>query len=330
MSVWLPQFACPECAAAAVTEGAGDLRCGGCGRRFAYQGGMFRFLTADRLAAAEPLLRQYRAVRAREGYRALTAECYRMLPCVRSDSPHASEWRIRAESFQQLQRRVLLGAREKHAERAPSARFPGTLPAGGSGPLRVLDLGAGNGWLSHRMARLGHHAVATDRLDDEDDGLGACRHYPTPFARVHADFDALPFTPAQFDLVVFNGSLHYAPDVAATLARAHRMLAPGGTLAVMDSPMYHHDADGHAMVAEKLRRFRTEYGLTHVVHPSVGFLTPASLAHVVAPFGLHGRFFRSRGPLRWRVGRELARIRMRRAPAAFGVWLARASEEAHR
>lgn len=309
MTAWLPRFACPECTAAADADVSGDLVCRGCTRRFASRGGMYRCLTADRLAAAEPELRQYRTVRAREGYRVAPAEYYRMLPCVRPDDPHAPEWRIRAESFQQLLRRARLD--------------------GGSAPRRVLDLGAGNGWLSHRLTLLGHQVVAADRLDDDEDGLGACRHYAAPFARVHADFDALPFAPGQFDLVVFNGSLHYAPDVAATLARARCMLAPGGALAVMDSPMFRRDADGHTMVAEKLRRFRTEYGLTTVVHPHVGFLTLTALAQAAEPIGLRGQFLRSRGPLRWRVGREIARFRLRREPAAFGVWLAQAREGAH-
>ena len=200
MRSWRPVFACPECTVAAGLDLSGDVVCDHCRRRFDYRDGVFRFLTPDRLAAAEPLVRQYRAVRAREGYLGRTAEYYRMLPCVPPDDPHAAEWRIRAESFQQLQRFVL--------------------PPGGSAAVRVLDLGAGNGWLSHRLSSLGHHVVALDRLDDGEDGLGACRHYPTPFLRVQADFDALPFVPNQFDLVVFIGSLHYAPDVPATLARA--------------------------------------------------------------------------------------------------------------
>jgi SAM-dependent methyltransferase len=302
--MWLPRFACPECAAETGTDTCGAI-CYGCARRFGHRNGIYRFLTESRLREAAPSIRQYRFVREREGYRVSRPDYYQMLPSVPRDDPHVHEWRIRRESFEQLHRRLPeTGAIESEA-------------------IRVLDAGAGNGWLSHRLAVWGHHVVAVDRLDDEVDGLGACRHYTTRFVSVQADFDALPFAPGQFDLVVFNGSLHYSANVEASLARAHRMLAPGGTLAVMDSPMFSHEAEGRAMVADKLRRFRTDYGLTDVVHPSAGFLTFAALASAAAPLGLRGRFFPSHGPLMWRARRELAWIRLRRAPAAFGVWLAR-------
>jgi SAM-dependent methyltransferase len=302
--MWLPRFACPECAAEAGTDGSGGVICSGCGRRFEHQNGLYRFLTESRLTDAGPVISQYRFVRGREGYRVPRPEYYRMLPLVAPDDPHAPEWRLRRESFERLHRRLL-----------PAAV--------GSAQIRVLDVGAGNGWLSHRLASLGHQVVAVDRLDDELDGLGARRHYATQFVPVQADFDALPFAPGQFDLVVFNGSLHYSPNVAASLARAHRMLAAGGALAVMDSPMFCREAEGHAMVRDKLRRFKTDYGLTDVVHPHVGFITFAALAEAAQSLGLRGRFFRSRGPLMWRARRELAWIRLRRAPAAFGVWFAR-------
>jgi SAM-dependent methyltransferase len=299
--MWLPRFACPECAAEADADWSGGVICFGCGHRFEHRNGLFRFLTESRLTEVEPVIRQYRFVREREGYRVSKPEYYRMLPLVPPDDPHAPEWRLRRESYERLHR----------------------LPAVASEPIRVLDVGAGNGWLSHRLASLGHQVVAVDRLDDELDGLGAWHHYATQFVAVQADFDSLPFAPGQFDLVVFNGSLHYSPNVAVSLARAHRMLVTGGALAVMDSPMFRREAEGHAMVRDKLRRFKTDYGLTDVVQPNAGFLTFAALAETAASLGLRGRFFRSRGPLMWRARRELAWIRLRRAPAAFGVWFAR-------
>jgi SAM-dependent methyltransferase len=226
-----------------------------------------------------------------------------MLPSVARDDPRAAEWRLRRESYAHVQR---------HA-----------LPAVWLGPARVLDLGAGCGWLSHRLASFGHRMVAVDRLDDDADGLGACRHYPVAFPAVQADFDALPFEPHQFDVAIFTGSLHYSPDPAATLAEATRMIAPGGAVAVMDSPMFAREADGEAMVADQQRRMQGEHGLGEVVRPGVGFLTFAALQDAFRSLGLTARFFRSYGPLAWRIRRPLARLRLGRAPAAFGVWVAR-------
>lgn len=133
----------------------------------------------------------------------------------------------------------------------------------------------------------------------------------------------MPFTAGQFDLVVFNGALHYAPDVAATLGCAHRMLGPGGGLVVMDSPMFHTDRDGGAMVEDMVRRFATAYGCREVVRQGAGYLTFTLLARTADALRVRGRFLPSRGSLPWRLRRSLAWLRLRRAPAAFGVWVAR-------
>jgi SAM-dependent methyltransferase len=182
--------------------------------------------------------------------------------------------------------------------------------AAGRMPLHVLDLGAGSGWLSHRLATLGHRVVAVDVIDDEVDGLGVVRHYPADFTAVQADVDALPFSPGQFDLVVFNGSLHYAADAAATLEGAHRTLAQGGALVVMDSPMFRAEHDA-------VRGRPDDDG------DGVGHLTFGRLAGIAAKLALEPLYIPSRGPLAWRLRRGVARVRSRRAPAAFGLWVAR-------
>ena len=247
-------------------------------------------------------MRQYRAVREQEGRILGSPEYYRRLPSVASDDPYAGEWRIRRETYHHLLQHVL---------------------AAGPQPVQVLDLGAGTGWLSHRLSALGHAAVAVDAIDDDRDGLGATRFYPTEFAVVHADFNALPFAPGQFDLVVFNGSLHYATDTAATLENAYRQLAPGGVLAVMDSPMFLADRDGAAMVDDKIRHFMLDCGLYEVVRHGIGYLTFAMLAEIAEKLALQSQFLPSHGSPSWRLRRSLARIRLRRAPAAFGLWVAR-------
>lgn len=302
--MWLPRFACPDCHAPtlAIDDEDGGLWCDRCGQRFDRTGGIYRLLPRTRSTVSDRFVRQYRAVRERDGYRQEDAEYYRMLPVVKKDHPRAAEWRIRRESYAQFQSRAMPGVWH--------------------GPVRVLDLGAGSGWLAHRLASFGHSVVAVDRLDDEMDGLGVCRYYPVTFPVVQADFDALPFEDQQFEVVALNGSLHYAADPVATLAEAKRVLADRGSIVVMDSPMFADAKHGRAMLEAQMRMFATEYGIVDAEQPGVGFLTFDGLRRAGDALGLQSRFFPSRGPIGWRMRRQLARLRLGRAPAAFGVWVA--------
>lgn len=303
---WLPRLVCPDCrmpvdAVGSLGQDKG-VQCALCGTTFEQRGNLWRFLTNARERAAAAFAAQYRAVRERDGHRSTAAEYYRMLPSVPRDHAQAAEWRIRRESYVHLQEQAI--------------------PAIWLGPMRVLELGAGCAWLSYRLATLGYRVVAVDRLDDDADGLGACRHYPIAFPAVHADFDALPFEPHQFDVVVFSGSLHYSADPAASLREAVRMVSGGGAVAVMDSPMFRREADGEAMVADQQRRMQAEHGLAEPIRAGVGFLTYAGMERAFRSLGLRSRFIRSRGPLAWRLRRQIGRWRLRRQPAAFGVWVA--------
>src|SRR5262249_24155769 len=128
--MWMPQIACPECEAELGLQTELCL-CARCGRRFEYRDGMWRVFTPARGAALEPFLAQYRAVRGADGHRRAAAEYYRMLPAVADDHPQAAEWRVRRETYHHLLRHVLAEAPQ---------------------PVRALDIGAGSGWLSHRLA----------------------------------------------------------------------------------------------------------------------------------------------------------------------------------
>jgi hypothetical protein len=77
------------------------------------------------------------------------------------------------------------------------------------------------------------------------------------------------------------------------------------------------------MVERETRRMALDHGLTSVVRPGVGFLTFATLERAADLLGVSGRYYRSRGPLRWRLRRQLGGFRLGRRPASFGVWVAR-------
>jgi SAM-dependent methyltransferase len=253
----------------------------------------------------------YAEHRAREGRGAGGTEELSALPWVR-EGPLARQWAVRARTFERFVRDVL-----GPLERAPA-----------SGALRILDAGAGNGWLCHRLALRGHRPVAGDIRTDRVDGLGAAEGYadllPALFPRVAASFEALPLGAAAFDLVVFNASLHYATDLDRVLGEGARVLAPGGSLVVLDSPFYRTRSAGEAMVAEKRAHAQARFGerasaLTSI--PFVEYLTPGRLAEASSAHGLEWRRYRVRYPLRYELRPLIARLRRRRAPSRFDLWV---------
>lgn len=300
--MWRPACTCPSCQQPLAERADGvTLRCAGCDDGYACRQGVFRRLGGEPIGdpAAET---QYRAARDADGYRRTDPQYFRSLPHVPDDDPHADRWRMRRASY---------------------ARFTSHAFSGLRGPLRIADLGAGCGWLAARVAALGHHVVAVDRRDDEFDGLGACRHYERAFMALQADFDALPIASEQFDIVVFNASLHYAENPSRALAEARRVLASGGVIAVLDSPMFAAASHGEAMVRAGLARLHRDCAIATPQRLGAGFLTYDGLDAAAAALHLVPRFIPTRGPWSWRLKRAVGAVRLGRQPAAFGVWIAR-------
>src|SRR5690606_35852092 len=117
-------------------------------------------LSPAQAARYAPFIANYDKVRRREAWGHDRGDYYRALPYRDLSGRHERIWRIRAKSFDALLNAVVE-----------------PLSAGRNEPLNILDAGAGNGWLSYRLALQGHHLLATELRLDENDGLGACRRY---------------------------------------------------------------------------------------------------------------------------------------------------------
>lgn len=250
---------------------------------------------------------EYARHRAKEG-RGYSGEALLSLPYLK-DGPLAPQWRVRTKTYEAFAAKVLM-------------------PMGtASRPLDILDLGAGNGWLSYRLARMGHRATALDIRDDDVDGLGAAQEFlerePGIFSCVVAPFEAIPLPDRSFDIAVFNASLHYARDLPRVLAEARRMVRWGGMLVIMDSPFYAREADGAAMVAEKHALGEASFGMSSAIllEPEfIEYLTPKRLADATP--GLTWCRHPVRYPL-WYEFRPLsAWFRRRRRPSRFDLWTA--------
>ena len=295
-------FVCPRChGPLTTTANRGAATCSADSLTFRRAGGIWRFLLPTDQDRIAPLCTQYRTVRAAEGWGSDDDAYYRQLPRVPTDDPHEAIWRIRARSEQMLYRRVIKDRRAS-----------------------IVDLGAGNGWLAHRLGQRGHAVAAVDLDDDDRDGLGTWSRYaepsaPTPFIPVQATFDRLPWPDAIFDVALFNGALHYSADYATTLAEACRVVRPGGTVAILDSPFYHREASGHTMVAERTARFRDDHGPHCGAVANEGFLTLDRLRILGRDLGLTWQIAKPYYGLRWALRPLQNRLLGRREPARFWV-----------
>jgi ubiquinone/menaquinone biosynthesis C-methylase UbiE len=198
------------------------------------------------------------------------SEYYLALP-YRDLSGHDSrQWDLRSRTFRYIKRHFLTDL-AKHDRQ-----------------LKILDLGAGNGWMSYRLALAGHAPIAVDLLTNDHDGLGAAVHYKkhltTLFPRFQAEMDALPFVDNEFDLVIYNASFHYSENYERTVAEAVRCTRDDGTVIIADTPWYSSEKDGQQMIAE---RREASYGVPYDAINSLGYLTDKRLQRMEASFGIH-------------------------------------------
>ena len=123
------------------------------------------------------------------------------------------------------------------------AHTTGRALAGLPGPLRVVDVGGGDGADSLPLARAGHDVTV---LDFSEPLLRAARAAADAAGTGHrvrtlcADLDDLPTLhvdgrplTGSFDVVLCHNVVHYRSDVGATVTDLVGLLRPGGVVSVM-------------------------------------------------------------------------------------------------
>jgi SAM-dependent methyltransferase len=297
---------CPSCRnqLSAAKSSEGIHRCSGCGLSISESGGIYRALRPERREYFERFMEQYAAVRAKEGRGSSSPDYYLALPYQDLTGNNAWQWGIRARTFQHLEKR-LLPEIERH------------YPDG----CDVLDIGAGNCWLSYRLGLRGHRSVAVDLLDNDADGLGAGVHYlrqtKESFLRFQAEMDSLPFDDAQFDVVIFNASFHYSVDYEVTLAESLRCLRRPGHVILADSAFYRREESGRAMLEEKRASFKQRFGFESDSIPSREYLTPQALDQLADRFQIQWRVLRPWYGIEWALRPIKAKLANRREPSRF-------------
>ena len=290
---------CPRC--------KGDLAgftCSSCAFNLRIVEGIIRALPPERAERYTQFTKEYERIRAAEGRGSEHADFYLALPYKDMSGRNDGQWRVRARSFDYLLQRILK-------------------PVGHG---RVLDLGAGNGWMSFRLALAGYEPVAVDLLANNRDGLAAAAHYedylPEPFLRFQAEMTRLPFQDEQFEIVIFNASFHYSEDYEATLREALRCLRSNGMVVISDTPWYSRADSGRQMVCERKASFLKRYGTSSDSIQSLEYLTDESLQSLAEKVAINWTIYSPWYGFRWALRPWIAKLRGKREPSQFRIYVA--------
>jgi ubiquinone/menaquinone biosynthesis C-methylase UbiE len=290
---------CPRCKADIDV-----LACSECGFRMEISGGIVHALPPERIAHYARFIAEYEGIREAEGRGSQSDKYYLGLPYKDATGKNSDQWRIRARSFDSLL---------KHVFRPEDRR--GT----------ILDLGAGNCWMSFRLALYGYRPIAVDLLTNEQDGLGAGSHYgkhlPICFPRFRAELTRLPFRDSQFDAIVFNASFHYSEDYETTLAEAFRCLKIGGRVIVSDTPWYSREENGKQMIAERHDAFLKRFGTASDSMKSLEYLTDERLRGLEEKLSIRWTVYTPWYGVKWAMRPWIAKLRGRREPSRFRLYV---------
>lgn len=279
-----------------------------CGFQLRHCLGIIDALPPERTAHYARFIEEYERIRSAEGRGSEKEAFYLGLPYTDISGRNRAQWQIRARSYDCLMVKVL------------KPNFP-------TGGGRVLDLGAGNCWMSFRLAVAGHHPCAVDLLTNASDGLKAAEHYrrhlPGLFPRFRAELARLPFQDEQFDAAIFNASFHYAEDYEVALREVLRCVRAGGMVVISDTPWYSSEESGKKMVSERHSIFLQRYGTASNSIGSLEFLTDTRLRELEERLSIRWIVHTPWYGFRWTMRPLVAKLHNRREPSQFRIYAAK-------
>lgn len=217
----IPRLLCPECRLPLTPA---TLACAN-GHAYAWRDGVLVLLSVEFGRYLRAFLDAFSRLREAHQARLMDVAAYPLLPYGPAVSADF-RWDIR---------------------RADLALVPRLLPS--ARPLRILEVGAWNGWLTHHLARAGHQVTAVDYFDDEYDGLRAHKHYAESWTAIQMNLEELSLLASPFDAIILNHCLAFFTHPPATVAQAQALLAPAGRLLIIGLSFFRRPAFKRAQVA---------------------------------------------------------------------------------
>ncbi len=126
-------------------------------------------------------------------------------------------------------------------------------------PLQILEVGCGNGWLSHRLAEIPQATVIGLDINFAELEQGASIFLENNLTFIYGDIRKNVLQNLQFDMIVFAASISYFPSINEIIKIALRHLIAEGEIHIIDSCFY--DKESLLLAKQRCQTYYEELGL---------------------------------------------------------------------
>jgi ubiquinone/menaquinone biosynthesis C-methylase UbiE len=202
------------------------------------------------------------------------------LPEIAKTHPHYAEWQLRKQSCERL-----ISYLQKKKK-----------------PLKILEAGCGNGWLSHRLAAIpGSNVIGADINFTEIKQAAKVFQKISDLHFVYGQIDSGTFEEKQFDIVVFAASIQYFPSLSGLISQTMKLLKQGGEIHILDSHFYR-PAELNAARHRSLLYYEAT-GFPEMMkwyfHHSTDEIEKYDFSLLYDPESLFNRFLKKKNPFPW-------------------------------
>ena len=177
----------------------------------------------------------YHALRDKEGW-IYPDTIVEQLPFMAKSDPHSAQWQIRKNTFHRFAHYLI-------------TQHPG---------CTLLDVGCGNGWMVHGLAKEGFQVCAVDLNYFELQQAARIFRETTNAVWLYGNIlsDIIPYD--SMDCVVMASSLQYFADITELMKSLFRIVRKDGEIHIIDTPFY--SACGKDKAAQRSRKHFASIG----------------------------------------------------------------------
>jgi ubiquinone/menaquinone biosynthesis C-methylase UbiE len=208
------------------------------------------------------------------------------LPEISNTHRYFKEWQVRKQSSQRL-----IEYLEKKQLALNNAQY-----------LKILEIGCGNGWLSHRLSQVPKTKVLGADINFSELQQAGRVFYKIPNLHfIYSNAGTALFKENQFDEVIFAASIQYFASFPGIIQRVLKLLKPPGEIHIIDSPLY----TAAELPAAKQRSllYYQEAGFPEMAgsyfHHCIEDLNQFNFTFLYDPTSLANKLFRNKNPFYW-------------------------------